>query len=254
MMETRYMQPTAPGGATSPPTADLQRTLTIDVGGTGIKMLAIDGQGQPIGLRARELTPRPGHPGPVMDLLRAMLAGQPAWDRVSVGFPGVVVGGVVRTAANLGTEEWRGFDLQRAIADCTGTPARVINDADLQGYGVIRGAGLELVFTLGTGLGSALYVNGHLVPNLELAHLPFRNGRTYEEAVSDATLARIGPKRWLANVRALIETLEPAFNYDVLHIGGGNARLLEALPPNVVVFDNVAGLLGGVRLWHDDFA
>lgn len=232
---------------------DGKRTLTIDIGGTGIKMLPIDGAGAPLGVRTRELTPSPAHPEPVLALIQDMLAQQPGYDRVSVGFPGVVVRGIVHTAPNLGTEEWRGFDLGAAIEALAGAPTRVINDADLQGYGVIRGEGLELVFTLGTGLGSALYVNGHLVPNLELAHLPFREGRTYEDMVSDRTLARIGLERWLANLRAIIETLDPIFNYEVLYIGGGNARLLEEpLPPKVEVFGNVAGMLGGVRLWHDD--
>jgi polyphosphate glucokinase len=243
----------APGGPTADATStDTERTLTIDIGGTGIKMLPIDRHGAPLGVRARQLTPSPAHPEPVLALIRSMLAAQPPYDRVSVGFPGVVVRGVVQTAPNLGTAEWRGFDLQRAIVATTGTPAVVINDADLQGYGVIRGVGVELVFTLGTGLGSALYVNGHLVPNLELAHLPFREGRSYEDEISDATLARIGVERWRANVLDVIATLAPAFNYDVLHVGGGNARLLQApLPPKVVLFDNVTGLLGGVRLWHD---
>jgi polyphosphate glucokinase len=242
-----------PAGAPKGEPADALRTLTIDIGGTGIKMLPIDGSGAPLGVRSRELTPKPAYPAPVLALIRDMLDTQPRYDRVSVGFPGVVVRGVVRTAPNLGTEEWRGFDLREAVEACTAAPTRVINDADLQGYGVIRGEGLELVFTLGTGLGSALYVNGHLVPNLELAHLPFRGEKTYEEVVSDATLARIGAERWRANVLAIIETLEPIFNYDVLHIGGGNARLLEEpLPPRATVFGNVAGMLGGVRLWHDE--
>ena len=130
---------------------------------------------------------------------------------------------------------------------------RVLNDAELQGYGVIDGKGVEIVLTLGTGLGTGLYVNGHLMPNLELAHHPLRKGRTYEELVSDAELKRIGKQRWRKRVDLVIATLEPIFNYDKLHIGGGNARKLKGpLPDNVRVFDNVEGLAGGVHPWQDD--
>ncbi len=229
------------------------RTLTIDIGGTGIKMIPLDGEGNPIGERARELTPKPATPDAVMEVIKRMIPAQGPFDRVSVGFPGVVVRGVVRTAPNLGTRKWREFDLQSAIASYTGKPTRVINDADLQGYGVIDGRGVELVLTLGTGLGTGLYVEGHLVPNLELAHHPFRKGKTYEELVSDKELKKVGKKRWRTRVSDIIETLEPIFNYDKLHIGGGNARhLKQPLPERVRVFDNVEGMTGGTRLWSDN--
>ena len=123
----------------------------------------------------------------------------------------------------------------------------------LQGYGVIDGKGVELVLTLGTGLGTALYVNGHLMPNLELGHHPLQAGKTYEQLVSNAELKKLGKKKWRTRVDLVIETLEPIFNYDTLHIGGGNARKLkEPLPDNVRLFDNVEALAGGVRLWRDE--
>jgi polyphosphate glucokinase len=229
------------------------RTLTIDIGGTGIKMLRLDGRGRRLGERVRELTPKPAGPQAVMALIAQMLAKQGRSDRVSVGFPGVVVRGVVQTAPNLGSDEWRGFDLQRALADHTGQPTRVINDADLQGYGVIAGDGVELVLTFGTGLGSGLYVDGRLVPNLEIAHHPLVKGKTYEELTSDEALKRIGKKRWRKRAELVIETLEPVFNYHLLHLGGGNARLLEEpYPEKVRVFENVEGMTGGMRLWDDD--
>ncbi|HYH41256.1 MAG TPA: ROK family protein, partial [Burkholderiales bacterium] len=231
-----------PAGA---PTPAEVRTLTIDIGGTGVKMLLTDAQGRATAERARELTPRPSTPEAVIAVARRMLDAQAPFDRVSVGFPGVVRG-VVRTAPNLGTRQWRDFDLQGAIEEASGRPARVVNDADLQGYGVISGSGVELVLTLGTGLGSALYVNGRLVPNLELAHHPFRSGKTYEELVSNKALKRAGKKRWSKRVRDMIEQLDPIFNYDALHIGGGNAKHLKgALPPRVRIFQNVEGLAGG---------
>jgi polyphosphate glucokinase len=247
MSTTRSMETTPFRTASDP-----LRTLTIDIGGTGIKMWRGDGGGRPTGGRAPDLTPKPSPPRAVMDVIREMLAAQSGYDRVSVGFPGVVVQGVVHTAPNLGTSEWHGFDLQGAIADLTEKPTRVINDADLQGYGVIDGKGVELVLTLGTGLGTGLYVNGHLVPNLEIAHHPFRKRKTYEQLVSNAERKRVGRKKWERRVLRILAQLEPIFHYDVLHLGGGNARRLRApLPPKVRLFDNVEGLAGGVRLWHD---
>jgi polyphosphate glucokinase len=101
-------------------------------------------------------------------------------------------------------------------------------------------------------LGAGLYVNGHLVPNLELGHHPFKKGKTYEERVSDAELKRIGKKEWSIRVGEMLAQLEPIFNYQLLHIGGGNAEHLKIdLPANVRLFDNAVGLTGGIRLWND---
>jgi polyphosphate glucokinase len=130
---------------------------------------------------------------------------------------------------------------------------RVINDADLQGYGVIEGRGVELVLTLGTGLGTALFVNGHLVPNLELGHHPFKKGKTYEERVCDAEFRKLGKKEWSERVKEMLDQLAPIFNYDLLHLGGGNAEHLKIeLPANVRLFSNVDGMTGGIRLWDDE--
>ncbi len=225
-------------------------TLAIDIGGTGTKMLTLDASGVALTERHRELTPKPCTPEALIALLRAMVPGQPAFDRVSVGFPGIVKRGVVYTAPNLGTDAWAGTDLGAAIAEITGRPVRVANDAELQGYGVISGEGVELVLTLGTGLGTGLYTDGRLVPNLELGHHPLVDGKTYEQRVCNAELRAIGKKRWNVRVAEVIAQLEPIFNYDTLHIGGGNAKKLKIdLPDNVRVFTNVEGLAGGVRLW-----
>jgi len=229
------------------------RTLTIDIGGTGIKLLPVDARGDKLAERHRELTPKPSTPKTVLSLIEDMVSKQEPFDRVSVGFPGVVVRGVVKTAPNLGTKAWKGFDLRSAIANLAGKPVRVLNDAELQGYGVIDRKGVELVLTLGTGLGTGLYVNGHLMPNLELAHHPLRKGKTYEELISDAELKRVGKKKWLQRVEFMIEVLAAIFNYDKLYIGGGNAKKLKGpFPDNVQLFDSVEGLAGGVRLWEDD--
>jgi polyphosphate glucokinase len=226
--------------------------LSIDIGGTGIKMIVLDGNGQPISPRTRWLTPQPASPRPILEVIAQMLPSQPKFDRVSVGFPGVVVHGIVETAANLDREGWKHFDLRAELGRMTAVPTRVINDADLQGYGVIDGRGVELVLTLGTGLGSALFVNGHLVPNLELGHHPFKKGKTYEERVSDAEFRKLGKKDWSLRVGEMLDQLAPIFNYDVLHLGGGNAEHIKLdLPTNVRLFTNVDGMTGGIRLWDD---
>lgn len=224
--------------------------LSIDIGGTGIKMITLDDRGRPVTERARMLTPHPATPAAVLEVVRQMLPGQPSSARVAVGFPGVVVDGVVRTAANLGTDHWKGHDLRRDLERMTGVPVRVINDADLQGYGVVDGRGVELVLTLGTGLGSALFVDGRLVPNLELGHHPFKKGKTYEERVCDRALRRIGKKDWTKRVLEALVQLTDTFNPRIIHLGGGNVSHLKTdLPRHVRVFTNVDGMTGGVRLW-----
>lgn len=235
-----------------------ERTLTIDIGGTGIKMLRLDEHGVALGERMRELTPRPAFPEPILAVIERMLAVQQPFDRVSVGFPGVVVRGIVKTAPNLSTDAWENCDLRAAVAAMTGKPVRVINDADLQGYGVIEGVGVELALTLGTGLGSALFSDGHLVANLELGHHPFgdKAGRTYEQRVSDAERKRIGKTRFAQRVLRMLGLIQPIFNPDTIYIGGGNAKRLdpEMLPGNVRLFTNVHGMRGGIRLWEDKLA
>jgi polyphosphate glucokinase len=179
-----------------------------------------------------------------------MVGRHPVFQRASVGFPGVVKSGVVHTAPNLGTDLWAGHALEKAVSRITHVPVRAINDAELQGYGVITGVGVEMVLTLGTGLGTALYVDGRLVPNLELGHHPLRRDATYEDVVNGRALRRIGKKRWRRRVDFVIDTLARIFNYDRLHIGGGNARhLAGTLPEHVRVFEGAEGLAGGIRLW-----
>ncbi|HEY2408713.1 MAG TPA: ROK family protein [Polyangiaceae bacterium] len=227
------------------------RTLVIDVGGTGIKMIVLDSAGRPINERARLLTPHPASPEAVLSVIASMLPDQPAFDRVSCGFPGVIMRGVVRTAVNLGPDLWRGVDFERRLAELTQRPVRAINDANLQGYGVISGHGVELAITLGTGVGAGLFTDGHLVPNLELGHHPWKKGETYEDRLADRVLKEIGKKDWSRRVFEMIEELEPIFNYDTLYLGGGNAEHIRGeLPKNVQLFTNVAGMMGGIKLWE----
>jgi len=227
------------------------RTLAIDIGGTGIKAVTLSTTGKPLTERARVETPRPATPAAVMNTIVELAKQQGEFDRVSVGFPGVVRRGVTVTAPNL-NGRWAGFHLAEALAKKLGKQVRVANDADVQGFGVIAGHGVELVITLGTGFGSGLFVDGKLVPNLELGHHPFQKGKTYEDLLGDAALKKVGKKKWNKRLVRAIQTIERTFNYDRLYVGGGNAaRITVKLPSNVKIVSNVAGLLGGLALWRD---
>jgi polyphosphate glucokinase len=227
------------------------RTLAIDIGGTGLKALVLGPDGAALTERARVETPRPATPTNVLRALWVLIEQLGEFDRISVGFPGVVIEGTTKTAPNL-HDDWHGFELGKALAEGSRRPVRVLNDAGVQGYGVIEGKGLEMVLTLGTGMGCALYIDGRYVPNLELAHHPFGDGRTYEEYVGGKALKKIGKKKWNKRVRNIIDQVMPIWNPRRLYLGGGNAKHLHvALPPNVSVTPNIAGLLGGIALWHD---
>jgi polyphosphate glucokinase len=229
------------------------RTLAIDIGGTGLKMIVLDPQGSPLTERTRIDTPRPATPDALLAALTLMAASHGDFERTSVGFPGVVRRGVVYTAPNL-DEGWSGFALAQALQDALGRPARVANDADVQGLGVIQGQGVELVITLGTGVGAGLFVDGRLVPNLELGHHPFKGSKTYEQRLGKAAQEARGKKKWGRDLLEAIDLLSRIFNFDTLYIGGGNAKKVEKmelpLPENVRLVDNVAGLLGGIKLWE----
>ena len=173
------------------------------------------------------------------------------YDRVSVGFPGVVKRGVTLTAHNL-DENWIGFDLERVLARKWRKPVRVMNDAAVQGFGAIRGRGVELVITLGTGFGSSIYISGRLTPGLELAHHPWRKNKTYEDDLGKKGFAKHGKKRWNKLLEQAIVQLEALFNFDHLYIGGGNATKINfGLPAHVTRIPNEDGLLGGVMLWKE---
>ncbi len=225
-------------------------TLAVDIGGSGIKVMVLDEAGNALTDRDRLETPQPATPDAVIQVITTLATGK-QFDRVSVGFPGVVRAGKTETAVNL-TPEWIGFDLAGALHTHLEKPVRVINDADMQGLGAIAGQGVELVITLGTGFGSALFVNGRLVPNLEMGHHPFRKGESYEQQLGRAAMDQGGKKKWNDRLLQAIATLQALFNCDVMYIGGGNAKHINVeLPPYVKVVPNVSGLLGGIALWHD---
>jgi polyphosphate glucokinase len=230
----------------------LLRTLSIDIGGSGIKVMVLNQAGVPQTERARVDTPHPPLPEKIIEAIVDLTQTQGNFDRISVGFPGVVHQGVTTTAANL-DPAWLGFNLETALSKQFGKPVRVVNDADMQGMGAIAGQGVELMITLGTGVGSALFLNGKLVPNLEVGHHPFRKGETYEEQLGRSALEDIGQKRWNQRLKKAIARLEHLFNYDRLYIGGGEAQKVTLdLPTNAAIVSNVMGLLGGIALWKGE--
>ena len=224
-------------------------TLAVDVGGTGIKAAALDEKGKMITERQKIKTPHNATPKKVMAIIAELAEMAGAFDRVSVGFPGVIKDGVVYTAANLG-KGWKDFPLEAELKEKLRRPVRIANDADVQGLGCVTGQGDELVITLGTGFGSVLFVQGHRI-HLELGHHPFHEGKTYEDELGNRAFLKKGKKKWNKYLREAIDELSRAFNYDRLYIGGGNAAAINfKLPENVKVISNMDGLLGGIKLWQ----
>lgn len=239
-------------------------TLSIDIGGSGLKASVLDRTGELLAEPVRSPTEYPCPPSDLVARLVRLVEPLPAFDRVSAGFPGVVRKGRVLSAPHFVTtagpgtkispklvEEWAGFGLAAALEAQLGRPAKVLNDAELQGAAVISGEGLELVITLGTGLGTALFEDGHLAPHLELAHHPFRKGETYNEQVGNAARKQVGDKKWNRRVGLAVQALDALLFYDRLYVGGGNGRHVTAdLGDKVTFVDNSAGILGGITLWE----
>jgi len=249
----------------STPTADLPAdqptavasapfTLAVDIGGSNVKASVLSAAGALAAAQIRAPTPKPATPQAVLDLIGSLAAQLPTFQRISVGFPGVVQGGQIATAPNLGTAHWAGFELVDALAKQFGTPARVLNDAAVQGLGVVQGHGLECTLTLGTGVGCALFRNRRFLLHLELGQHRMRKGKTYDQYIGQAALSKQGAERWNKRVRRAIDTVTGLTCCNVLYIGGGNARkLIFDMPAHVKIVSNTAGITGGIRLWEADF-
>jgi polyphosphate glucokinase len=228
-------------------------TLAVDIGGTNIKAAVLDCSGHLVAGQIRTPTPKEATPQAVLEAIAGLAVQLPSVQRISVGFPGVVKGNKVLTAPNLGTEYWSSFELMPALSQRFGVPARVLNDAAVQGLGVVEGHGLECVLTLGTGVGCALFRNRRLLLHLELGQHRARRSKTYDQYIGQAALAKKGQRRWNARVRRSIDTVTTLTTCDVLYIGGGNARKIAfEVPPHVRIVSNMAGLTGGLRLWEPD--
>lgn len=242
-------------------------TLSVDCGGGGIKANVLDDAGTAHAAPVRVPTPYPLPPALLVDTVAEIAAGLPAADRVTVGMPGMIRHGVVVHTPHYITRSgprsrvepellaaWSSFDVRAAVADRLGIPALVLNDAEVHGAGVIAGSGFELVLTLGTGLGSALFDGGLLAPHLEWSHAPVRRGATYDQYVGEPERRRLGDGLWSRRVVAVVEGLRPVFRWDRLYLGGGNSRritptALARLGDDVVVVPNSAALVGGARAW-----
>jgi polyphosphate glucokinase len=214
------------------------RILAIDVGGTHVKALAT-GHKDPVKVRSGpKMTPK--------EMVRSIRKAVAGWkyDAVSIGYPGAVLHGKpVSEPRNLASG-WVGFNFNRAF----GCPVKVMNDAAMQALGSYKG-GRMLFLGLGTGLGSAMIIDRVLEP-MELAHLPYKKGRTYEDYVGNAGLKRLGRKKWRRNVADVVARLKTALEVDDVVVGGGNAKLLHKLPAGVRLGANANAFIGGFRLWR----
>jgi polyphosphate glucokinase len=263
----------APSDARPETTPEHPFTLAIDVGGTGLKASVLSRDGTMVADRVKIATTYPmppdGDHGLVATLTK-LVEPLPSADRVSCGFPGMVRRGHVLSAPHFVLKKgpgssldrdldaaWSDFDLASALTGALKIPTRVANDADVQGAAVVNGKGLELVITLGTGFGTALFMDGTLLPHIELAHHPFRKDETYNEQLGELARKKVGDKHWNHRVREAIGCLDGLFFFDHLYIGGGNARRIDRdelgdVLRRITVVENTAGILGGIKLWEGE--
>lgn len=246
-------------------------TLSIDCGGGGIKVAVLDARGRQTAESVRVPTPYPLSTSRLRDLLVETAGEFPQADRATVGLPGMVRHGVVISTPHYVTtagpstavaehlvDEWWGFDAQRAVSAWLGLPTLVLNDAELHAAGAVVGDGVELVLTLGTGLGCAWTDNGTLAPHLELSAAKVVRDVTADDFVGELARREVGDQQWCERVEHLVGWLAPVFAWDRLYLGGGNA---QRLPPErvagwgdgVSLIANDAALVGGVRAWDLGF-
>ena len=237
-------------------TSSLAKILSIDIGGSHIKATILNTEGELQKAYEKIVTPTPANPENVIAAIKKLVSAFPDYDHVSVGFPGYVREGVIKTAPNLSTQDWADVDFAERLTKELSKPTKVVNDADMQGLGVVSGKGFEMVLTLGTGFGTALLMNGHLLPHLEVAHHPVsKKGVTYDDYIGEKALEKEGKKKWNERMEKVFKVLKTVFNYDTLYIGGGNAdKLTFKLDDNMKLVTNEDGIKGGSRLWtveHD---
>jgi polyphosphate glucokinase len=229
--------------------------LSIDIGGSHIKGTILNQKGELQKDYEKVVTPSPASPDNVIKSIKTLVKDFPKYDRISVGFPGFVKNGVVKTAPNLSTPLWADVDFAKRLGEELGQPAQVVNDADMQGLGVVKGKGLELVITLGTGFGTALLYNGDLLPHLEFSHQPFGKSKSYDKYIGECAIEKEGLKKWNRRMQKVFEVLKTVFNYDYLYIGGGNSdKLTFKLDKNMKIVSNADGIKGGSRLWVKESA
>lgn len=229
------------------------KILSLDIGGSTIKATVLNEEGELLQDYAKVKTPNHSTPENVLNAIVSLVNGFQDYDKVSVGFPGFIKKGIVYTAPNLGTGVWNKVNLNKLIREALNKPVRIINDADMQGLAVVKGVGLEMMVTLGTGFGTALLLDGNLLPHIELAHHPFTRKNTYDTYIGDEALKQKGKTRWNKRVKEVLKVLKTVFNYDHLYIGGGNASKINfKLDQNIEIATNKDGIKGGARLWELD--
>lgn len=228
-----------------------EKILSIDIGGSRIKATILDLEGKMLIDFQKIDTPILPDPDNVIQAILTLIKDFQAFHRVSVGFPGYTRMGIVHTAPNLGTPRWAGVDLCKMLSVALNKPVRVLNDADMQGLGVIKGSGLELVLTLGTGFGTAIFLDGNLLPHLELAHHPFSKDRTYDDYIGERALVEVGLEKWNKRLKKIIPVLQTVFNYDHLYIGGGNSKKISfETGEAITLVSNIDGIKGGAKVWQ----
>ncbi len=243
-------------------------TLCIDCGGGGIKASVVDPFGHLVAPPLRTPTPYPLPPALLVKTAADLGARLPPADRVTMGMPGMIRHGRVIATPHYVTkhgprskvvpelvEEWSNFDMRRALEGALDRPALVLNDAEVAGAGVVTGTGLEMILTLGTGLGNAVFDNGVLAPHAEISQALVRWGMTYDDYIGEHERLRLGDGHWSRRVRRVMDSLRPVYLWDRLYLGGGNSKRLvttdrNPLPPEVVIVQNDAGIFGGVRAWE----
>ena len=243
-------------------------TLAIDCGGGGIKGSVLDEAGTMRAHPIRVPTPYPLSTELFVQTLVDLAAQLPKADRATVGMPGMIRHGVVITTPHYITKsgprtrvlpelvvQWEGFDVKAALETALGIPTRVLNDAEVHAAGVIAGQGLELVLTLGTGLGCAIYDGGHLAPHLEMSQAPVRWGLSYDTYIGEHERRRLGDALWSRRIARVVDGLRPVFMWDRLYLGGGNSRHITPsqvakLGDDTVIVPNAAALVGGARAWQ----
>ncbi len=271
MANLRPVTDTAPSPASSSPSEfEHPYTLAFDIGGTGLKANVLDAKGEQVSDRARIPTTYPMPPKHLVTRLCELAKKLPEADRISAGFPGMVRRGHILSAPHFITkngpgtevdiklqEAWSRFKLAHELTKAIGKPCRVANDADVQGLAVVGGKGFEAVITMGTGFGTAFFMDGRLLPHMEFSHIEFRKGETFNEQLGEPVRKKIGDKRWNKRVQKMIAYLDAVTFFDHLYVGGGNAprinrRDLGDVLERITVVPNTAGILGGIKLWEGD--
>ncbi len=224
--------------------------LTIDIGGTNVKACILNENGKIIANYISMPTPANADPATILKSIRTLTKDLKDFEKIAGGCPGFVRDGIVHTAPNLEVNKWLSIPFADQISEIYDKPVRLINDADLQGLGIVKGKGLEFVFTLGTGFGTAILFDGNLLPHFELAHLPITKTEDYDDYIGKRGFEKVGKVEWNERLKHIIEIYKTVFNYDTLYIGGGNsANINFDLEPNIKKVSNKDGIKGGAKLW-----